>query len=376
MAISQMSGRERLIAALNSEETDRLPFAPLIDNYFVSSLGEQNRRKSLIAACKYIGCDIMERHVFNPTPKINNLKTSLSKSDNKIITYYETPVGTLTQEETISGNTKYISKYPVTTLSDIKIFQYICENTTYKPNTALFKIRDKMLGDKGLATLSGNLSPVQELLQFKCGVENTVYLLADYPDEIEELFAVMNERNLKQYEALLKYPCDYIFDYEDTSTTVMSPWMFEDYSLPAINLYADTVHKAGKKFITHMCGKLTGFGDIISQGRQDCIDSVCPPDTGDVEPWNAKNLLGENKVIIGGINPPSLVFMDKRQSAQRAAEIIKNVKNKRGFILSTGDAVPYGAPIDNLKAIADLIKKLGEASLGNEVSEDIIESVL
>lgn len=376
MSISEMSGRERLIAALHSQETDRLPFAPLIDGYFVSSLGEQGRRKSLVNACRYIGCDIMERHVCGPTPVIKNLTLKTEKSENKITTFYTTPVGTLTKEETLSGKTKYISKYPVETLEDIKTYQYMCENTTYKPHKLLFSIRDRMIGSRGIATLSGNYSPVQELLQIGSGVENTVYLLADYPDEVEELFAVMHERNLRQYKTLLEYPCDYIFDYEDTSTTVMSPSMFEDYSLPAINDYSDLVHSAGKTFITHMCGKLTGFGDLISKGRQDGIDSVCPPETGDLEPWNAKNLLGKEKVIIGGIDPPSLVFMNKRQTAERVAEIIRKTEDKKGFILSTGDAVAYGTPIENLKVISDLIKMLGSKSLGNDVSDKIIEDVL
>lgn len=374
MAFSDMSSRERLIAALAGKETDRLPFAPLMDAYFVNSLPEQGVRKSLIKAAEIIGCDIMERHVAGPKARIKNLTVRTVKKGNKTLKEYITPVGTLTEEITFSGETNYVSKYRVETLEDIKIYRYICENTTYTPNILPFILRDKMIGDKGLATLTGNYSPVQELLQVVSGVENTVYLLADYPDEVEELFAAMQERNIRQYKELLKYPCDYIFDYEDTSTTVMSRTMFEDYSLPAINAYADLVHSSGKTFITHMCGKLTGFADLIAKGRQNGIDSVCPPETGDMQPWDAKRLF-EGKVIIGGIDPPGLVFMNKRQSAEKAAEVIRNVEDKRGFILCTGDAVPYGAPLENLKVIADLIKTLGSASLGREVAPELIERV-
>lgn len=375
MSFSEMSGRERLRAALAGKETDRLPFAPLMDAYFVNSLPRQGVRKSLIKAAKIIGCDIMERHVAGPAAHIKNLTLRTAKNGNKTIKKYETPIGALTEEMTFSGGTSYVSKHMVETLEDIKTYQYMCENTTYTPNILRFILRDKMIGDKGIATLTGNYSPVQELLQVACGVENTVYLLADYPDEVEELFAVMDERNIRQYKELLKYPCDCIFDYEDTSTTVMSRTMFEDYSLPAINAYADLVHTSGKTFITHMCGKLTGFADLIAKGRQDGIDSVCPPETGDMYPWDAKRLF-EGKVIIGGIDPPSLVFMDKRQSAEKAAEVIRKTEDKRGFILCTGDAVPYGAPLENLKVISDLIKALGKSSLGNDVPEELIEKVL
>ena len=48
---------------------------------------------------------------------------------------------------------------------------------------------------------------------------------------------------------------------------------------------------------------------------------------------------------------------------RRVEEIIERMPTKAGFILSTGDAVPHGTPIGTLKAIADLIKRLGPESL-------------
>ena len=37
--------------------------------------------------------------------------------------------------------------------------------------------------------------------------------------------------------------------------------------------------------------------------------------------------------------------------------------NMRGFILSIGDATPYGTPMETLKAISRLIQMLGPAPL-------------
>ncbi|MGI5959335.1 MAG: uroporphyrinogen decarboxylase family protein [Massiliimalia sp.] len=376
MSIAQMTNRERLIAALHSQEVDRLPYAPLIDPYFVNSLPKQGFEADFVKACRMIGNDIMERHVAGPSSVIKGLNIREEKSGNKTCKYFETPVGTLVEERTDSGETNYVSKHMVETLEDLKVYQYMCENTTYTPNIEAFVAREREIGDDGMATLTGNYSPVQELLQHMSGVENTVYLLADYPDEVEELFAVMQERNIRQYKALLEYPCDYIFDYEDTSTTVMNRTMFEDYSQPPINEYSDLVHSAGKVFITHMCGKLTGFVDLIGKGRQDGIDSVCPPDTGDLCPWDARKAWGEGKVVIGGIDPPSLVFMNRNETVEKVVEIIKKVENKRGFVLSTGDAVPYGTPVENLKVIADLIKAMGPASLTTDVDPELVKRFL
>lgn len=373
---SQMSNRERLTAALNLKPTDRLPFSPLMDGYFISSLVKQKLDFDILEAAQFIGCDFMERHVAGPKQVYDKVEQRTESSSKGSRLYFDTPVGSIYEERTNSGNTSYISKHLIESIEDAKIFSYIAEHVSYEPQIDAFLLRDQEIGDMGLATLSGNMSPVQELLQALGGVENTVYLMADYPDEMDVLFQVMHQRNLRQYRALLEYPCDTIIDYEDTSTTVMSRSMFVNYSFPAINEYADLVHQSGKHFITHMCGKLTGFIHEIAKGRQDGLDSVCPPHTGDLYSWDARQILGPNKLLIGGIDPPYLSQSSRYDAIVMVEEILRKVENKTGFILSTGDAVPYGTPIGNLKVIADLIQELGASSLTQNPDQEVIKSFL
>ncbi len=376
MAKDQMTSRERLFEALHSRETDRMPWAPLMDGYFTSSLPKQGHPDDLIYAAKFTGCDFLERHVAGPEEIMEGVTIRTESNDAGSRTYYETRVGTAYTERKNSGNTNYVSKHMVESIEDAKVFQYIAEHTTYRPRIEEFLARDQQIGDMGMATLSGNMSPVQETLQFLSGVENTVYLMADYPEEMEALFEAMQQRNIRQYQALLQYPCGVIIDYEDTSTTVMSRSMFTEYSLPAINTYADLCHEAGKLYITHMCGKLSGFVKEVGSGRQDGVDSVCPPFTGDLCPWDARKEWGAKKVVIGGIDPPRLSMITEREAVETAVEVMEKLENKVGFILSTGDAVPHGTPIGNLKAIADLIKALGSGSLTQTPDREIVKSFL
>lgn len=362
MAFSEMTGRERVMAALRSQEVDRLPWAPLIDDYFISSLPAQGKNFDFIEACRYIGNDVIKRHVAEPELVYHHVNHRFETKDGATREYFETPVGTIYEETRVTGNTVYVAKHLVETLEDMKVFQYVCEHTTFQEKIREFIEEDKRIGDMGIASVDGGFSPVQQLLQYIAGVENTVYLTMDYPDEMEELMAVMHEKNKRLYQTIFQYPCDFVFAYEDTSTTVMSRTMFEDSSLPAINDYADLVHAQGKVFITHMCGKLTGFKDLIAKGRQDGIDSVCPPETGDLYPWDARKAWGAKRVI-GGIDPPSLVLQDRESILKYVREIVEKVEDKRGFILSTGDAVPHGTPIDTLKAITELVRGMGADAL-------------
>lgn len=371
-----MTSRERLFEALHSRETDRMPWAPLMDSYFTSSLPKQGHPNDLIHAAEFIGCDLLERHVAGPEEILEGVTVRTETNDAGSRTYYETPVGTAYTERKNSGNTSYVSKHMVESIEDVQVFQYIAEHTVYRPRIEKFLAREKQIGDLGMATLSGNMSPVQETLQFLGGVENTVYLMADYPEEMDALFETMQRRNIRQYQALLEYPCGVIIDYEDTSTTVMSRSMFTDYSLPAINAYADLCHEAGKLYITHMCGKLTGFVKEVGSGRQDGVDSVCPPFTGDLCPWDARKEWGPKKIVIGGIDPPRLSMITEKEAVETAVEIMQKLENKVGFILSTGDAVAHGTPIGNLKIIAELIKALGPGSLTQNPDPEIVKSFL
>ncbi len=375
-SFSQMTNRERLIAAFHLKPTDRLPFSPLMDGYFISSLPNQGLNIDILEAARLIGCDFMERHVAGPNPIYQQVEIRTESTAKGSRLYYDTPIGSIYEERTNSGNTSYISKHLIESIEDAKLFSFIAEHTRYEPQIDVFRKRDQKIGEMGMATLSGNMSPIQELLQALSGVENTVYLMADYPEEMDQLLETMHQRNLRQYQALLEYPCDFIFDYEDTSTTVMSKSMFLNYSFPMINDYADLVHQEGKHFITHMCGKLTGFIDEIAKGRQDGLDSVCPPHTGDLYSWDAKRILGNDKVLIGGIDPPHLSQISKYDTIAMTEEIIRKVENKTGFILSTGDAVPYGTPIENLKVISDLIRELGSSSLTQSPDEAVLKRFL
>ncbi|MDD3242765.1 MAG: uroporphyrinogen decarboxylase family protein [Eubacteriales bacterium] len=377
MSTQSMTVRERLSAALRSKEVDRLPWAPLTDPYFVNSIHLQGFDMNHLQIMKHMGCDFMERHVCNPKPIYRNVTMREERTPDVERTYYDTPVGSIyIERKHTSGNTWYVSKHSIETLEDVKVFTYIAQNTTYEANVEGFIAREKELGDDGIATPSGNMSPVQDVLQFAAGVENTVYLMADYPDEMDEMFDAMQQRNLRQYTELLKYPTDVIIDYEDTSSTVMSKNMFKNYSLPAIDEYADLCHTAGKLYITHMCGKLTAFVNEIGSGRQDGVDSVCPAGTGDLDPWTARETWGPGKVVIGGIDPPDLSRVTVEEAMMMAVRAMKRVANKRGFILSTGDAVPYGTPVRNMSAIADLIAYLGPKSLSGDFDESVIKQFL
>lgn len=377
-----MTSRERLMAVFNGINPDRVPFSPLIGEYFLNSLPEMGiplekiaaaseaktpalkRQKNLwrIKIHKYIGSDCMLRHVFPYKTIYKNCTEINKKVDGVIYTGFKTPIGEIVSERQLSGGTDigefgFIRKKLVTTPEDMKVLKYVLENVEIEADYSEFIELDEFLGEDGIVTLTGPVTPIQRMLQFDMGLEEVAYALMDYEEEMEELFDVMHKVNKKIYKVYADSPAKVVIAYEDTSTTVLSPTWFKKYCLEQINDYADILHEGNKIFITHMCGKISKITDLIAKGKQDGIDSVCPPTTGDLEPGDALREIG--KVIIGGIEPPKLLRMTEEETINYTIEKLKQVGTGKNFILSTGDTTSYGTPIENLIAISNLIKKVG-----------------
>jgi len=358
-----VTGKERVLASFRGEETDHLCWAPLIDGYFTSSLPAQGYPEHNVPdALRLVGADIIERH--SPTIRRvedGTIQRRTEYRDGVELEIVETPVGALTTErrKTDTGQTTFITKRPIVTVEDVRVYQYITEHTRFAADFAAFRERMALIGDDGIPTSSGPLTPIQAFLQHLCGVADTIYLLMDYPREMAECFAVMHEQNKEAYRLIGESPTEAVFIYEDTSSTVISPEYYAQYCAAYIDEYAQICHDAGKWFMTHMCGKLSAFNSRLKAGQQDGIDSVCPPTTGDIWAHQARAAWGPGKVIIGGLEPPALKRMTVAETRDYVTRVLDQMPTFRRFILSTGDATSHGTPVENLRAISEVVAAWG-----------------
>lgn len=363
-----MTSRERLLAVFSGRDPDRIPWSPLVDYYF---LGEMD----IVEAAQELGFDCMERHVpgfalpFGASVKVTYdppVKETLFEDERRIITIYETPLGELREVKEKTPICKYgfTTKHLLEGPEDLKRYKYLLESMVIRSLKDSFIERDKRLGEHGLAVPSAPMTPIQQLLQSLIGLEKTIYMLYDYPQEMKEILGLLHERNREVYRILMDYPSPLFIAYEDTSTTVMSPKLYEEWSMPFINEYADLAHEAGKLYITHMCGQLYGLTSLLKNGDMDGIDSLCPPTTGNLEAYQARSLLGEEKILIGGIDPPALFKMTPEETEDYALRILKEMAPGKRFILSTGDATPHGTPWENMRRVGEVVREHGRYPLG------------
>lgn len=385
MATETMSSRERLMAALRHEETDRIPWSPLISGYFSLGLPEPLRGND-IETQRAVGADIMERLlslVYHPSlpaaipafqaTGMDPVETVIHcdkvemreiRKGDQLQRVYETPIGTL--KETYEGRNSspwmmFPVEYKIKTLEDLKLYRYIVEAQQYQPTYDRFIRTSQEIGDDGLATTPAPISPFQMLLEVELGVEQFHYFLADYPEEMEELMELMHAKNLEACGIIAESPAEVVIIYENTSTSYMSPYMYPRYILRHLNDYADLFHEAGKIVLIHMCGKLKDVAEEIGQGRYDGICDIAPPPTGDLDLAEAKRMWGDHLVATGGIDATAFASLSPERMKEHVWEILERIAPYRGVILGSGDAVPFGTPLETLRSVTKTVRefKLG-----------------
>lgn len=378
-----MNSRQRLMAILNKEKgQDRPAWSPLIDGYYLSSLPKD---KDIIDVFREIDADVMERHVFTWNSNFENKKIGVdSYNDNKIeftengvivrkelrnvekgtlaIEEFEIPGHVLTMKSIYTKESPFIPfplEHYIKTPEDIEAYIYVKEREEYTEKFADFTKEDKRIGDYGIATDTGPTSPIQAIIQHLTGIEKFYTLfLSDYPKELEKLIEVMHEKNIEVYQLIAKSPADVVIDYENTSTTLVSPKIYEKYSLNYINDYADILHEKNKIFLTHRCGKLKNLIDLLKKGKDDGIIDISPEPTGDLNIWDAWESLPD-KIVQGGLDPTFLTQWPTKKVKDYVNLILSKTGSSNRLIIGTADATPKDAKIENLIAVGEAINDRG-----------------
>jgi len=329
-----------------------VPWTPIINGATLSTYPQEVMEKGAMEFTKYIGADVLLRGgaVGTRNPAVE----ALSHSDSHFrYVEYRTKVGSLYEKYKRSR----LMERQIKTVEDYKVMEYILENQQCVENYDAFLNADRAVGDAGIVTVGIRPSPVQHLLQFEMGVEKFCYDLSDHTQEIENLMALMHEKNKEVYEVAAASPAEFIMLYENTSTTMISPEIYEKYSLNHVKDFVDIMHAHGKLAIVHMCGKLNKLLPLIKKTGLDAIDCLTPEPTGDVDFSDAYRIFGDEFVIHGMLDPSKfsqrpIAEIEGSIEALLTADVLS-----KPFVFCTAADGLAGIPIEKFQAIGKIMQK-------------------
>jgi len=368
-----MTNKKRLLAALRGHPVDYVPYSPNLA-YWWDSQSEEFVKNGELEFLKKIGADPLFRGhypqhnkewispvLFKYSFKHTNVREIVSGTET--ITTFDTPVGNLryVKKYSASGNTTFLSEHAVKSEEDFKILTYLYEDIELEVDYKTFNEEAKKLGDEGLIipTLVPiiNKTSFQAMVEHWVGTEELVYLVCDYPKVVEETLGAM--RLVTKKAALISSQSDAeaFITWEDTSTTNISPQFYEKYIVPEIDDWCEILHKNGKLYIQHACGHLKSLMPIIANSKIDCIESISPPPTGNIELWEARDILTDRISLVGGIEPTVLLSSTIDELKEYVEKLYRNIGDK-GFILANSDSCPPGVEIEKLYLLKKIVKRL------------------
>lgn len=181
----------------------------------------------------------------------------------------------------------------------------------------------------------------------------------DDPDAVKEAVKEINE-TLKEYcIALAETGINAImFDTLFASGSIMSKEMWDDMEGEAIEELSNVVREYNCMVMIHNCGEKIYFDAQIKRMDPVAISFLYPPD--DCASFaECKEKYGDKVTLIGCVTPANAVFGTDEEWDKQCTDQIDAMAKGGGFMLATGCEYPANATFDRAQRMIDIAKTYG-----------------
>jgi uroporphyrinogen decarboxylase len=188
------------------------------------------------------------------------------------------------------------------------------------------------------------------------GFENVLMDVVDNLDFYEELLDKLLDHQMEILERLLKLPVDGIWFFDD--------WGYQQGVLIGPNrwrklfksryekLYRRT-HDSGKYVLSHCCGSIDKIlPDVIEIGL-DVYQSV-QPEAKNSNPYDLKKKFGKDITFWGGLGSQDMIpFRSPSEIKDEIRNLCQNMSKNGGYILGPSKEIQPETPIENIIAVVE-----------------------
>ena len=149
------------------------------------------------------------------------------------------------------------------------------------------------------------------------------------------------------------------------SGPMMNPKFLNKYLLPCYQQVAEEVHDWGGKYILHTDGDITTLLDFIVESGFDALQCLELPF---VDPYLVKKKVGDKLCLIGNIDTKHILVEAPKEEVEEAVkDAIEAMGYGGGFMLSSSNFHP-GMKIDRIKWMVEAGKKFGVYPLNQNIN--------
>jgi len=350
---ARLTPRERLIAALKGEIPDQIPFSCY---HSIVPKSEIVRRElfelGLVSLNRLHPFKFRYRNVeFTQEDKTENGEPVRVKT-------FKTPLGVIWQKNVFDPG--YHSEWPVkhyvTKPEDYDVLEYVFRDEYYEPDVEGFLAADREYGPNSLAIPRAADPPYQELWRRFTGLDRFCFDLSDHPGKIERIIEAMNDRRRRMWEVAAAMPCEFSCSGGNISEDMVSPAVFRKYVATHLAEEASVMHKAGKRTMNHMDGRLRILLDAIGEADLDIVEAFTPPPNGNL---SVKDARGRWRGKVLSINFPSSVHLaDNHTIRETTISLLQEAAHGNGFVVGITEDVPAFVIERSFRTIAETLNEV------------------
>lgn len=340
--MSEMTSRERFIAAIKGEEVDRVPIGPPFQGYWAleqMKVSVPNSIKDpklaakaqieMVNKCEMDGFETMwdwlcPAEALGCTPDIVDVGSPS------------------TAIHIIDGPDKLEGLEAPDPASD-----YRAKSAFDCTKAVIDKLGDQKFYYQTLVcpfTLVGELR----------GVEALMMDLFDQPEFIKDMLKLATETIKSYCEYLLGCGADGICLCDPTASgDLIGREDFEQFSVPYIKDCVKTVKKAGGYALLHVCGNTSDRLDTIANIGPDVFSFDFLVDMG-----IAKQEIGDKVALLGNVNPAETMFAGTKEDVLKETRECLSKSGGKRHILGAGCDIAPGTPLENVLAWKEVVKKI------------------
>lgn len=361
--IQRPTPRGNLLKVLRHEKPGWIPVVGVFDSAvrpgregmppeLAEALGDwAPAREPGLRLCRYLGLEVMEGCPIPVKTTPRNVVYEQKTEGDFTTEVWHTPAGDLRQvyqacRDSSGAVSSNFIEHGVKGPADLEAVAAIYADQVIEPDPeGIRKIRQRreLIGADGFLVGGMAGTPLACMYRTFSGVATLAYLWADARQELLDCLAVMegNFRQCLQTGVRPEIELDALMIGDDTSTTVISPAMFEACNMDLTNARAAAARAAGKFYIHHSCGHIRDLLSLYRKTSMDAVDEFTVPPLGNVTVGEGRRLLGDRIAIIASL--PHRVWKESDRAAARAGiqKMITEAGQDGHFILKL--APPFGA---------------------------------
>lgn len=338
--MADMTGAQRVLAALRREEPDRIPhFEWAVD---------RKVREVLCPGCSYEEFVVrMDWDAILVAPNFTKEQVGPDQWKNEwgVVRQYTGEEDTFPVES------------PIKTLKDLERYEVPDPDAPGRYDSIRAAV-EQFKGDKAIGV---HLNDVFSIPRYLMGFTELMLAFVDCPKLVEGLVNLSVEVNLAMAKRVAEIGADFVFtgdDYASTQQPFISPDWFAQYLNPGLKRVMGGFKELGLYVIKHTDGQIWPIMDMIIDSGIDCLDPIDPVAGMDIGEVKAK--LGDRVAIKGNVDcAHTLTFGSIKDVVLETKDVISKAAPGGGFILSSGNTIHSSVKPGNYLAMLNTLRMYG-----------------